>query len=63
MESLQQLQHQLGLMAWPLFICSALTVMLLAERLFQVLLSLTVGKGAIRHALQATSPKKPKATG
>ncbi|EKF9579416.1 MotA/TolQ/ExbB proton channel family protein [Vibrio cholerae] len=60
MESLQQLQQQLGLMAWPLFICSALTVMLLAERLFQVLLSLTVGKGAIRHALQATSPKNSK---
>ncbi|QIL86667.1 MotA/TolQ/ExbB proton channel family protein (plasmid) [Vibrio sp. HDW18] len=59
MESLQQLQQQLGLMAWPLFICSALTVMLLAERLCQVLLSLTVGKGAIRQALQAVSPSNP----
>ncbi|MEI2565011.1 MotA/TolQ/ExbB proton channel family protein [Vibrio metoecus] len=59
MESLQQLQQQLGLIAWPLFICSALTVMLLAERLFQVLLSLTVGKGAIRQALDAVSPNNP----
>lgn len=57
MESLQQLQQQLGLMAWPLFVCSALTVMLIAERLLQVLLNLTVGKGAIRQTLQKASPQ------
>ncbi|MCG6489322.1 MotA/TolQ/ExbB proton channel family protein, partial [Vibrio parahaemolyticus] len=34
MEPLHQLQQQLGLMTWPLLICSALTVMILAERAF-----------------------------
>lgn len=56
MEPLHQLQQQLGLMTWPLLICSALTVMILAERAFQVILSLGVGKGAIRRHLNGISP-------
>ncbi|EMX0220914.1 MotA/TolQ/ExbB proton channel family protein [Vibrio fluvialis] len=56
MEPLHQLQQQLGLMTWPLLICSALTVMILAERAFQVILSLGVGKGAIRRHLNQVSP-------
>ncbi|ENY8009924.1 MotA/TolQ/ExbB proton channel family protein [Vibrio fluvialis] len=56
MEPLHQLQQQLGLMTWPLLICSALTVMILAERAFQVILSLGVGKGAIRRHLSQVSP-------
>ncbi|MEL7292602.1 MAG: MotA/TolQ/ExbB proton channel family protein [Pseudomonadota bacterium] len=56
MEQIQQLQQHLGLMTWPLVICSTLTVMIIAERLFQVLLSLGVGKRAIREQLLTISP-------
>ncbi|NAW91523.1 MULTISPECIES: MotA/TolQ/ExbB proton channel family protein [unclassified Vibrio] len=56
MELLTQLEQQLGLMAWPLFVCSALGTMIITERLFQVLLSLGVGKGAIGSALNQISP-------
>jgi len=56
MELLTQLEQQLGLMAWPLFVCSALATMIITERLFQVLLSLGVGKGAIGSALNQISP-------
>lgn len=56
MELLTQLEQQLGLMAWPLFVCSALATMITTERLFQVLLSLGVGKGAIGSALNQISP-------
>ncbi|OEF89660.1 biopolymer transporter ExbB [Vibrio anguillarum] len=56
MELLTQLEQQLGLMAWPLFACSALATMIITERLFQVLLSLGVGKGAIGSALNQISP-------
>ncbi|UPQ90173.1 MotA/TolQ/ExbB proton channel family protein [Vibrio sinaloensis] len=56
MEQIQQLQQHLGLMTWPLVICSTLTVMIIAERLFQVLLSLGVGKRAIRKQLLTISP-------
>ncbi|MFM2587964.1 MotA/TolQ/ExbB proton channel family protein [Vibrio sp. TBV020] len=56
MEQLHQIQQQLGLMAWPLIICSALTFMIIAERLFQVMISLGVGKRAIRLELNKISP-------
>ncbi len=56
MEHLQQIQENLGLMAWPLMICSALTVMIVEERLFQVVISLGVGKRAIRAELKQISP-------
>lgn len=56
MEQLQELQTQFGLMAWPLIICSALTVMIIAERLFQVFISLGVGKSAIRQHLASSDP-------
>ncbi|NUW70153.1 MotA/TolQ/ExbB proton channel family protein [Vibrio coralliilyticus] len=56
MEQLHQLQEQLGLMTWPLIICSALTVMIITERLFQVMISLGVGKRAIRNELNQISP-------
>ncbi|OXX57048.1 biopolymer transporter ExbB [Vibrio sp. V12_P9A6T4] len=56
MELLTQLEQQLGLMARPLFVCSALATMIITERLFQVLLSLGVGKGAIGSALNQISP-------
>ncbi|EHH2568683.1 MotA/TolQ/ExbB proton channel family protein [Vibrio parahaemolyticus] len=56
MEQLQELQTQFGLMTWPLIICSALTVMIIAERLFQVFISLGVGKSAIRQHLANLDP-------
>ncbi|HIF6190215.1 TPA: MotA/TolQ/ExbB proton channel family protein [Vibrio parahaemolyticus] len=56
MEQLQELQTQFGLMTWPLIICSALTVMIIAERLFQVFISLGVGKSAIRLHLASLDP-------
>lgn len=56
MEHLQQLQQQLGLMAWPLMLCSALTIMIVTERLFQVMISLGVGKRTIRAELNKIDP-------
>ncbi|MDE1317533.1 MotA/TolQ/ExbB proton channel family protein [Vibrio aestuarianus] len=56
MEVLTQLEQQLGLMAWPLFLCSVITIMIITERLFQVLLSVGVGKRAIGAALKTISP-------
>lgn len=56
MEQLQELQTQLGLMTWPLIICSTLTVMIITERLFHVLISLGVGKRAIRQKLIGLDP-------
>ncbi|MDK9772827.1 biopolymer transporter ExbB [Vibrio campbellii] len=60
MEQLQHLQTQFGLMTWPLIICSALTVMIIAERLFQVFISLGVGKRAIRQKLTNLDPTNNK---
>ncbi|CAE6919182.1 MotA/TolQ/ExbB proton channel family [Vibrio sp. B1REV9] len=60
MEQLQQLHTQFGLMTWPLIICSALTVMIIAERLFHVLISLGVGKKAIRKKLTTLDPTNGK---
>ncbi len=60
MEQLQQLQTQFGLMTWPLIICSALTAMIIAERLFQVFISLGVGKRAIRQKLVGVDPTQSK---
>ncbi|ELP5727213.1 MotA/TolQ/ExbB proton channel family protein [Vibrio vulnificus] len=56
MHQLIQLQNQLGLMAWPLILCSTLTVMIVLERLIQVALSIGVGKSAIRQQLNNISP-------
>lgn len=56
MEHLQELQQQLGLMTWPLIVCSSLTVLIIVERLFQVLVSVGVGKRAIRAELKNVSP-------
>lgn len=60
MEQLQQLQSQFGLMTWPLIICSALTAMIIAERLFQVFISIGVGKRAIRQKLTGVDPTQSK---
>ncbi|MCL9773872.1 MotA/TolQ/ExbB proton channel family protein [Vibrio methylphosphonaticus] len=56
METLHYLQQQLGLMTWPLLICSALTAMIIIERLFQIVISTGVGMRAIRQKLNHISP-------
>ncbi len=56
MEPLHHLQQQLGLMAWPLLICSLLTLLIIFERLLHVVLSVRFGKRAIRDVLQRLSP-------
>ncbi|MEF1255316.1 MULTISPECIES: MotA/TolQ/ExbB proton channel family protein [unclassified Vibrio] len=56
MEQINQLQQQLGLMTWPLILCSGLTLMIIAERIFHVILSLGVGKHAIRAELEQITP-------
>ncbi|ELR67728.1 Ferric siderophore transport system, biopolymer transport protein ExbB [Photobacterium marinum] len=53
MNTIYQLQNQLGLMTWPLLICSALTLMILLERSIQVLLCTGVGKSKINSLLAA----------
>ena len=58
MEQINNLQEQLGLMTWPLLICSALTVMIIAERIFQVLLCLGGSRGGIRKQLDSISPNR-----
>ncbi|WP_261883466.1 MotA/TolQ/ExbB proton channel family protein [Vibrio pelagius] len=56
MQQISYLQEQLGLMTWPLLICSALTAMIIVERIFQVMLSIGVGRRAIRKELNQISP-------
>lgn len=51
MNTIHLLQNHFGLMTWPLFICSALTVMILLERFIQVLLCTGVGKSKINALL------------
>lgn len=60
MEQLHYLEEQLGLMAWPLIICSALTAMIIIERLFQIAISSGIGKSAIRQELNQASPVNEK---
>ncbi|GAA5644971.1 MotA/TolQ/ExbB proton channel family protein [Vibrio proteolyticus] len=57
METFAQLQQQLGLMTWPLLVCSALTAMIIAERLIQVAISFSVGKRAVQYKLMQLSPQ------
>ncbi|WP_117233156.1 MotA/TolQ/ExbB proton channel family protein [Vibrio maerlii] len=61
MEQIVNLEQQLGLMTWPLIICSALTAMIVIERLFQVLISLGVGKRAISKQLKSISATDSRA--
>ncbi|MCG9749957.1 MotA/TolQ/ExbB proton channel family protein [Vibrio brasiliensis] len=56
MEQINLLQQQLGLMTWPLVICSGLTLMIIVERVFQVIISLGGGKQAIRAELEKINP-------
>jgi len=49
MQQLLELQNQLGLMTWPLILCSAVTVMIVIERLIQVVLSIATRTSSIKQ--------------
>lgn len=51
METITYLQQQLGLMTWPLIICSSITVTIIVERLIQVMLHTKVGHRHITRLL------------
>ncbi|MGF1762083.1 MotA/TolQ/ExbB proton channel family protein [Aliivibrio kagoshimensis] len=51
METTIYLQQQLGLMTWPLIICSSITVTIIVERLVQVMLHTRVGHRSITKLL------------
>jgi len=56
METLSNLQQQLGLMSWPLLLCSAITLTLLLERFVQFLLFTRLGMDNIQQLLSHTNP-------
>lgn len=56
METLSNLQQQLGLMSWPLLLCSAITLTLLLERFVQFLLFTRLGMDNIQQLLSHTDP-------
>jgi len=51
-------QEQLGLMTWPLIICSLLTLMIISERLLKLLSSGSLSKKDIKKLLTDHDPKK-----
>ncbi|WP_019616089.1 MotA/TolQ/ExbB proton channel family protein [Psychromonas ossibalaenae] len=55
METITNLQQQLGLMSWPLLICSAITLTLLLERFVQLLLFTRLGPQNIHQLLGETN--------
>ncbi len=63
MEKLSYLQQQLGLMTWPLLICSALTVLLIVERLIQVTYGRAVPFTSLRQQLRAINPHDEPSVG
>lgn len=56
MEQLNNLNDQLGLMAWPLLLCSAITITIICERLVQVALCTGVGHRKLRKILSVQDP-------
>tara|TARA_R110001583_G_scaffold2536_5_gene18250 strand:+ start:19413 stop:20099 length:687 start_codon:yes stop_codon:yes gene_type:complete len=52
------IQQQLGLMTWPLLICSILTLMIISERLLKLLISGSLSKKEITLLLQDHNPKQ-----
>ena len=51
-------QEQLGLMTWPLIICSLLTLMIISERLLKLLSSGSLSKKDIKKLLAGHDPKQ-----
>jgi len=54
------LQEQLGLMTWPLIICSLLTLMIISERLLKLITSGSLNKSEINKLLEGHDPKQCK---
>ncbi|MDN2664807.1 MotA/TolQ/ExbB proton channel family protein [Psychromonas sp. 14N.309.X.WAT.B.A12] len=54
------LQEQLGLMTWPLIICSVLTLMIISERLLKLISSGSLSKKEIIKILEHHDPKQPE---
>jgi len=52
------IQQQLGLMTWPLLICSILTLMIISERLLKLLSFGSLSKKEITQLLKDHDPKK-----
>ncbi|CAM3860264.1 MotA/TolQ/ExbB proton channel family protein [Vibrio aquimaris] len=56
MEHINYLQQQLGLMTWPLILCSFATVMIVLERLMQLCICSGRGRKGIHAELKQISP-------
>lgn len=54
------IQEQLGLMTWPLVICSILTLMIISERLLKLISSGSLSKKEITQLLKGHHPKESK---
>ncbi|MGV3001680.1 MotA/TolQ/ExbB proton channel family protein [Vibrio sp. E150_018] len=50
---ISQIEQLLGLMAWPLMICSLLTLIIIVERLIHVVFNHSVGRAQISNSLSA----------
>lgn len=55
---LSQVEQQLGLMAWPLMVCSIITVIIIIERLIHILLNNPVGRTQISRPLLSIHPSE-----
>lgn len=55
---ISQIEQQLGLMAWPLMICSLLTLIIIVERLIHVVFNHSVGRAQISSPLASINPSE-----
>lgn len=60
MEFINQIQQHFGLMAWPLMICSLLTLIIITERLLHVMSNFHSGRKQIGHLLTNADPSSPE---
>ncbi|WP_105902066.1 MotA/TolQ/ExbB proton channel family protein [Vibrio gangliei] len=56
MMSFSHIEQQLGLMAWPLVLCSVITVILVVDRLVFIVFSYSIGRNQVRHKLKNVKP-------
>ncbi|WP_027695954.1 MotA/TolQ/ExbB proton channel family protein [Vibrio litoralis] len=55
---ISQIEQLLGLMAWPLMICSLLTLIIIVERLIHVIFNHSVGRAQISSPLASIKPSE-----
>lgn len=60
MEFINQIQQHFGLMAWPLMICSLLTLVIITERFIHVISSVHSGRKKIGYLLGNANPSSPE---